>query len=650
MIRPFPLLLLSLILLTAPALGDDTPPVEPPPPPDPWRQADPLPPAALDALDTALAAQFLTRHDLSFQKDPVPDAYRLSTVQRSLDDPLAGYSITWDFGHACDSATPLNDWVSPTGWHFINNALDLHHDIAVAAPHDPNQPPDLAADFARLRRADAMLWGPLDADKRRQLFLDAPRLATEDETASPYAADELAARALGAWDDIRLREGGSDWANYVYAALTLAAESDAFARLAETLNARPAPMVTSLLDDLRAQGWRANEGSEGNDSYQVHPGDVIFDYSGDDTYRFVGGVDTDQSLGHLIIDLSGNDLYIGMEGSVGAAGGAVGQTSILIDQSGDDVYRTGPVSQGAAIFGVGVRIDRGDGRDFYDGGDFTEGAGLFGIGVSFDEGGNDSYNATLYGQGAALTGGLGLCLDRDGNDRYYAGGTHRDYPRWPEHNLSLSQGCAFGLRPTASGGIAFLGDFAGNDFYDSEVFGQGVGYWYAMGMLLDKSGHDWYQCLQYGQGAGIHLASGCLIDAAGIDHYNGWADLQGTGHDLGVGLFLEVQGRDYMTCNDLSQGAGNANAIGIAIDLAGDDAWLARNPDNNQGYGNPRRDFGSIGVLLDLQGKDAYNIPGHGDGLLWTGSQWGVGYDTDAPAELAPVKFINVSGTSGATR
>lgn len=105
-----------------------------------------------------------------------------------------------------------------------------------------------------------------------------------------------------------------------------------------------------------------------------------------------------------------------------------------------------------------------------------------------------------------------------------------------------------------------------------------------------------------------------------------------------------------MTANDLSQGAGNANGLGLAIDLAGDDAWLVRNPDNNQGYGNPRRDFGSLGILLDLAGKDTYSISGHGDRLLWTSSRWGMGYDTDAPEELAPVKFISVSGTSGATR
>jgi len=645
----WPIALLMLLVFLTPVRGDDSLLPEDLPPPDPWLNTTPLPTSAYDALDVALAAQNLTQHDLSFQKDPVPDDYRFTSVSQVLHQPMTGYDTTWEYGHVFDSDTAVEDLLQPDNWKFLTRELDLTEVESPLPLPDVNQLSEqLGMQFEVLRVVHQLAFHEARFVDDGDFIAALPGLVTEDDQSGPYADDELAGHALQLWTDVRDSLAGEPWVTYLRESVRLAALTERFAATLETISARPSPFLTDFTAALRASGWNVIEGTDGDDHHVVKEGDVIVDLMGNDTYTFEPGLGFASPIGHWILDLSGDDTYRGT--APGAAGGAIGQTSILLDQSGDDVYRTGAVSQGAAIFGVGMRLDRGAGRDFYDGGDFTQGAAMFGIALSDDAGGDDSYNATLYGQGAALTGGLGLCLDHEGDDRYYAGGKHQDYPRWPEHWLSLSQGCAFGLRPTASGGIAFLGDFSGNDFYESEVFGQGVGYWYAMGMLLDKEGHDWYQCLQYGQGAGIHLAVGTLIDVAGIDHYNGWADLQGCGHDLGVGLFLEVQGRDYMTANDLSQGAGNANAVGIAIDLAGDDAWLVRNPDNNQGYGNARRDFGSIGVMLDLQGKDEYSIEGHADGKMWTSSRWGVGYDTDAPPELSPVKFISVSGTSGATR
>ncbi|MEO7994373.1 MAG: hypothetical protein ABI743_08235, partial [bacterium] len=329
-----------------------------------------------------------------------------------------------------------------------------------------------------------------------------------------------------------------------------------------------------------------------------------------------------------------------------AGGGFLG-TGIVIDEAGDDFYRTGAISQGAGLFGVGILIDDA-GSDTYEATDFVQGAGMFGLGLMYDGGTeNDIYSGTLYAQGAALTGGLGICLNRGGNENYYAGGAHQDFPRWPEHTLSLSQGCAFGMRPDASGGIAFLGDYAGNDIYTSEVFGQGVGYWYALGMLFDREGHDWYQLHQYGQGSGIHLATGALIDVTGIDRYNSWALAQGTGHDFGVGCWLDMEGHDFMLGNDICQGIGHFNSVGLAIDLAGDDFWGGRSIGNNQGWVNPLRDYGAVGVLLDIQGSDVYNIPGHADGLIWTEPNGGIGYDVDAPPDIAPLQWLREERMGG---
>jgi hypothetical protein len=48
---------------------------------------------------------------------------------------------------------------------------------------------------------------------------------------------------------------------------------------------------------------------------------------------------------------------------------------------------------------------------------------------------------------------------------------------------------------------------------------------------------------------------------------------------------------------------------------------------NTQGFGDPRRDYGSVGILLDISGKDRYN--GYGKDSTWwtTPSKWGVGID-----------------------
>jgi hypothetical protein len=76
---------------------------------------------------------------------------------------------------------------------------------------------------------------------------------------------------------------------------------------------------------------------------------------------------------------------------------------------------------------------------------------------------------------------------------------------------------------------------------------------------------------------------------------------------------------------DLSQGAGNANGIGMLIDESGDDTYAVKRLHNTQGYGNFRREYGSIGVLIDLIGDDHYTS-GH-DMLFWEKGEHGIGID-----------------------
>ena len=75
------------------------------------------------------------------------------------------------------------------------------------------------------------------------------------------------------------------------------------------------------------------------------------------------------------------------------------------------------------------------------------------------------------------------------------------------------------------------------------------------------------------------------------------------------------------------EGAGSANGLGVLFDATGDDRYYVKSMLNTQGYGNPRRDYGSIGVFLDGAGTDRYDGPG-ADGTWWqVRSRWGIGID-----------------------
>ncbi|UCD93468.1 MAG: hypothetical protein JSU69_06755, partial [Candidatus Zixiibacteriota bacterium] len=185
------------------------------------------------------------------------------------------------------------------------------------------------------------------------------------------------------------------------------------------------------------------------------------------------------------------------------------------------------------------------------------------------------------------------------------------------------------IRPYMSGGIGGIVDFKGNDNYISDIFGQGASYWWALGMIYDSSGNDQYISYQYAQGSGTHMSVGILLDEDGDDFYRGKGLMQGCGHDYACGLILDRNGNDIYQADDLSQAAGSANGFGILIDDRGDDAYYVMKTHNTQGYGNPRRDFGSIGLFLDLSGADKYDGNGSDNSYWKTDSKWGGGMDID---------------------
>lgn len=373
--------------------------------------------------------------------------------------------------------------------------------------------------------------------------------------------------------------------------------------------------------------------------------DFIIDLGGDDIYNIdhppltkggQGGV-----LGGLscIIDLAGNDYYT--TSSDFALAGGLFSSSFIFDKEGDDFYESkGSGNLGAAIGGLGLLYDE-KGNDTYKGISFSIGAGCFGVGLLVDREGNDFYIANSYSQGFGMTEGVGAIIDNKGNDSYLVDSRSLDIGRYNDHYVSMCQGYGLGLRPFYAGGIGLIIEGEGNDIYNTDIFGQGGAYWYSLGAIVDKGGHDKYNGYQYSQGAGIHLAVGLLKDYDGWDFYQSNGVSQGCGHDFGFGMLWDVKGNDNYSAYSLSQGAGNADGIGILIDESGTDGYLNKYPSNTRGYGNPRREYGSIGVFLDASGTDYYSQPGY-DSTFINSSNWGVFTDfdyTDLPEQVSGDNF-----------
>jgi hypothetical protein len=380
------------------------------------------------------------------------------------------------------------------------------------------------------------------------------------------------------------------------------------------------PRSTGLARYLGHQeGWAV--GSTEDDIYQ---GDYYFiiDFGGDDRYEL--SYDPEEPHSTIIIDLSGNDIYNARTEFV--IGSGCLSAGLLFDMAGDDIYNGGNFACGSGYFGFGLLYDAA-GHDRYYSDTQGQGAATFGIGVLFDGDGSDIYSSAVYSQGFGATEGCGLIVDAAGNDNYSAGSKYKDYLRFDDHYLSLSQGFAYGMIPFMSGGIGAIVDLAGNDNYITDIYGQGCSYWWGLGLLYDSSGNDQYLSYQYGQGTGVHMSLGLLMDECGRDFYHGKGLMQGVGHDYACGILLDRNGDDIFQADDLSQGAGSANGTGILINNRGDDAYFVIKKHSTQGYGNPRRDFGSIGLFLDLNGEDHYDGNGSDDSYWKTDSKWGAGYD-----------------------
>lgn len=546
-------------------------------------------------LEQALACVDMSITELSWDKRPIDDPFRLSIVNEALDEPLS----------------------------LAEHAERAERDFFA----DPAASGEAAGAWLAGARTPAGLEGAaVGAAFPASFTRRAPRPLVELAEGARVARQAIAGAA--APEDLALLRAGAarlyldeDEEPWDSAAVRAAAQRVSVAALQQAMRAlaKMAVIDAAVPIDAPARTWRLGDltvalGSPGPDRFDA---DVVLDPGGDDLYERV----------QFVIDLGGDDTYKDCASGLLDAG-------LIVDRAGNDTYISTNVGQGGAACGASLLVDHA-GDDTYVASQLAQGAGVLGVGMLFDLAGNDSYRGARFVQGFGGVWGLGVLSDVAGNDEYWAGGKFTHDPLLPENYQSLSQGFGFGLRPDASGGVGILADHGGNDLYHAEVFGQGASYWFALGILVDTSGHDKYDLFQYGQGAGIHLSAGVLLDRRGSDAYscnNGVA--QGSGHDWGVGLLWDQDGPDCYQGSGMSQGGANANGIGMLIDRAGNDSYAGWNV-KNQGDSFFARGTVGLGALLDLEGSDKYTHGGQ-DGATWTRGTVGVGRDVpDPPQEPA---------------
>lgn len=347
---------------------------------------------------------------------------------------------------------------------------------------------------------------------------------------------------------------------------------------------------------------------------------IWIDLGGDDIYRgFCGGTPYVIKNGdeHVFaqgrigvhIDLEGDDTYI--RNTPGAIGGGFCGGGCLIDLDGDDRYYGDKLCQGAAYFGTGTLIDL-RGNDLYLAQENSQGFGVFGAGLLYDATGNDVYHGARYVQGVGMTKGVGILADHEGNDSYTASfkspsgyGNEDTWDGW-------SQGVGMGFRRLSAGGIGLLIDRNGDDRYKAGNFSQACGYFFGLGILDDGGGDDVFEGNRYVQGSGAHQAVGYFRNHAGNDTYSGKeATNQAGTWDITTAYFIDDSGDDDYTASGLSLGGAAQNGFAVFIDRSGNDTYRTSSSRSvGMGGGNdyhPDYDAKSLGIFIDLDGKDDYS-------------------------------------------
>lgn len=551
----------------------------------------------------ALNSLGITEDGLKFQKTWDLDEYRLPRIQRSLDDPVFLFCLSHCMFSIAQTGSIQDIIQKITGIDSAAPAFDSTYELLKYLEKIQNT---LRSLYAGSSVAISQQW------LSTALLTSFSRL-TRDRSVLPdvlaAGADKIVIDSILDKVDAWLYAEENDSLATVKLMKQLPIE-----KIIAAARAVHGAVTSSEYTDINSidrEHWKRKGvliGSSDRDIYTNSSYWCIIDPGGDDLYidnAGFAGMSLQKPLS-IIIDLDGNDMYRGA--SCGSAGSAVLGVSLVADLAGNDMYTGGSLSQGTGIGGAGILYDRA-GCDYYRSRRYSQGMAFFGLGALIDDAGNDTYETGSSGQGFGSVQGYAILCDSQGNDLYSAGRDRADYGRYGSRYISISQGVGMGMRPYASGGIGAVIDKSGNDVYIADVFGQGIGYWYGLGMLIDVNGQDAYQLYEYGQGAGIHLACGVLLDGTGNDLYtlrNGIG--QGASHDFAVGYLRDYNGDDQYQGHITVQGSSINNGVALLVDDGGDD-WYSSFSDISQGFGRfeNRRDFGSLGMCLDVQGSDWYH-------------------------------------------
>ncbi len=363
--------------------------------------------------------------------------------------------------------------------------------------------------------------------------------------------------------------------------------------------------------------------------------DIVIDLGGNDVYLFDNETGRRPFASRIIIDLAGDDVYLNRGGGLVSA---IGGAWLLVDSAGDDRYLGENNSLGFALLGVAVLWDAA-GQDHYQGGRFSQGAACLGVGLIVDLLGNDRYDAAAYSQAIGLPAGCGAILDRAGDDVYCCtGGQASGYGDVGEYE-GWGQGCGWGFRGAAAGGIGILLDSGGRDFYRVGQFGLGCGYFFGVGLVNDRDGDDVYECSRYGLGTAAHYAVGMVLDDAGNDRYlavrtSAVAEL-GSSWDLAAGVVIDSGGDDFYQVQSYALGGAAQNAWGLFWDKAGRDIYRSAggSPGEAAGYtGGASYGAGrlarNVSLFLDEgAADDLYLVPGRDNNARGVNGEYAVWCD-----------------------
>ena len=265
------------------------------------------------------------------------------------------------------------------------------------------------------------------------------------------------------------------------------------------------------------------------------------------------------------------------------------------------------------------------GNDKYVGDKRVQGAAVAGLGALLDHAGNDDYRCALLGQGAGGPLGFALLDDLAGADHYYAGGKYPDnYDDSPGYS-GWSQGVGVGPRGTANGGIGVLLDGGGDDLYEADYFSYAGGYWFALGFARDFGGNDQRigstrtifdggkrtepRFMRYGNGFGVHYAAGYSIDDAGNDLYGGDHACAGFTWDVGITAILDFAGNDKYEVTSSGVCACYNGGICVLFDSKGDDTYVSASLGDaaaKSEYHAEEPRSHNFSFVIDLQGNDKY--------------------------------------------